>query len=1532
MQKTPFPLHPAQNDICVDQLININSPHYNIGLYIKLKGPLHKGKFIDAVNSSPKVFDAFKMRFDVAGADPHCYFDQEYEKLELAEMDFSDRENAGEEARCWMQNRFSIPFKIQQDSLLFEHVLIKIASDEYWLFFRYHHLIIDGYGFIVWINYIAKKYRSLIDGDNIQFEYPAYSDEILNASKYFNSAEFELDGNYWKEWITQKPQKILQKKNGYETDYGKKSATFHFDLDDQQKKFLEDLQLTAHASLQQLTIAALIIYFGKTSNQSEFVFGTPVHKRGSKRLRNIVGTFTGILPFKCAYQKEDKLSDLLLNITNTQRRDYRHQNYLIGDLSRHLKINSSEEYLCEIFINYQPLNLELFFGDGLQATILRIVNEFERNPLQICWMDYGNKQPMQLQLYSLNEYFSENELKFLAQRIIYILEQFPDNFHRNIECIDVLPFYEQQLISGFNDTEVDYPKDKTVIDLFEQQVKKTPHNIAVVFEEQQLTYQELNERANHLAQYLRGKGVIEETLVPLCIDRSMNLLVGILGILKAGAAYVPIDPDYPLERIQFMLQDTEAFLVIGSQNTKAKFLDVEQEFICLDELRDMIDQLPITNLQRNLQPSHLAYVIYTSGSTGRPKGVLIEHRSVLSLIVNQTKEFGIHADENILQFSNYAFDASVEQTFLALCNGAKLVLVPKELLARTEGLIELMLKEKVTHLHATPSYLLTIRAGKHGALKRVIAGGESCPVHLANAWTPYVQFYNEYGPTETTVTSVEYLCPQAMGQQTTVLIGKPIGNTKVYILNEDQDMVPIGSTGEICIGGAGLARGYLNREELTHEKFIANPFKEGERLYCTGDMGRWLVDGSIEYLGRRDEQVKIRGYRIELGEIETVVLQSGMMNQCVVAAKEDSSGNKRLVGYVVADDSFNTEQLLEYLKSRLPEYMVPLQWMKLDNIQLNHNGKIDRKALPNVEVTNISVYVAPCTDLEEQLVQIWQQLLKVEPIGIHDNFFEVGGHSLLAMQIIAAIRKQRQIELLVKDILDYPTIALLARHLMAGSRELLLPSIKVVEPRPELLPLSFAQERLWFIDQLEGSVHYHIPTVFRWKGTLNKEALESAFRDFISRHEILRTVIKEEDGHSYQSVQEVSKWKLVCVDGSKYREDAEALRACIQQQIHTSFDLSGDYMLRAQLIQLDVQEHVLVIVLHHIASDGWSTSILVRELVELYGAYSQGHAPQLNPLPIQYADYALWQRDYLQGEVLEHKLTYWKEKLTGAETLQLPTDYRRPTVQSTHGTFVNFSIDQTVSNKLKKFSQQQGVTLFMTLLAAYKVLLYRYSGQQDICVGTPIAGRQQQEVEGLIGFFVNTLALRDELRSELSFTELLQQVKQTTLEAYEHQEVPFEKVVDAVVKERDLSRSPLFQVMLVLQNTPEVPHRQLKELVLEEEQVNYDTAKFEMLIDIKETGFGLQGSVNYLTDLFTSETIERLVAHFKALLHSIVQQPQQSIGSLNMLSMQEEAQLLHGFNASEVDYPKENIVSLFEQQVLQTPNNIAVIFEEEQLT
>jgi amino acid adenylation domain-containing protein len=1087
MDQMTLPLHPAQYEIYIDQVLHFEAPHYNIGLYIKLAGSLNKEKFIEAVSSSPVLFDVFKMRFDLEDLDPICYFDDNYNKLEVAEVDFSHLNSPENEAKAWMQNQFNCPFVLRKENPLFEHVLIKIASDHHWFFFRYHHLITDAYGFVVWVNYLSRKYKSLLKEDNFQFDYPSYRVEAIKAWEYRNSDNYELIGNYWKEKIREKPESFLRKNTSFAKERTKKSGNYYLNISKEQRNIIDAVMGGTKSNLHQLTVAALLIYFAKISGHTEIIFGIPVHKRGQGKLRSILGMFSGVLPFQGVYNKDIKLTDLLKEIASSRKADYPYENYLIGDLIRSLKINASENILYDVLINYVPFNFELDFGEEIESTIFWQKSEYENTPLQVSWRDYSNTQPLELALHYSYDYFTPEEIELLAKRIIFILEQFPKALSGNLADIKILPDEECQLMEGFNGATFEFPQDKSIVDLFEEQAERTPDDIAIVFHEEHLSYKEFNERSNQVAHYLRSKGVKEETLVPILISRSVEMMVGIFGILKAGGAYVPIDPEYPIERISFMLQDTSALLVVCSKESRSKLpVAEEKEVIELDSEWCNINQHCKKNIPTSASSRHLAYVIYTSGSTGTPKGVMIEHRSLVASTLSRKLYY--ESLRSVFLASSFSFDSSVAVIFGTLLTGGRLIICEDHLPKDVDFFRELL--RKVDTILCVPSYYrLLLEEGlvENSCLSKVILGGEEVSEQIVSAHytkTNDVLLYNEYGPTECTVwASVAKIKSIASN----VTIGAPIHNTSIYIVGWEGNLMPVGVAGEICISGDGLARGYLNNEELSKQKFVSNPFnkKSVELLYKTGDLGRWLPGGNIEFLGRVDNQIKIRGYRIELGEVESVLERCDQVTQAVVLAAEDKKGEKRLVGYVVPQNNgLDREALNQYLKNMLPSYMIPALWVSLEQLPLTSNGKIDRKSLRDIEVSEVltEFYEAPKNEVQAKLCIIWQEVFNVEKVGIHDNFFTLGGDSLLSIKIVSRGRRLGY-SLQARDLFLYQSIEKLSRAIATQSA---LSPAGEQNLEKEVLPINTTYKSLIPIKTVGDKIPLYIVcggggTVFKFK-------------------------------------------------------------------------------------------------------------------------------------------------------------------------------------------------------------------------------------------------------------------------------------------------------------------------------------------------------------------------------------------------------------------------------------------------------------------
>ena len=953
-----------------------------------------------------------------------------------------------------------------------------------------------------------------------------------------------------------------------------------------------------------------------------------------------------------------------------------------------------------------------------------------------------------------------------------------------------------------------------------------------------------------------------------------------------------------------------------------------------------------------VQPDDLAYIAFTSGSTGIPKGVLGTHRPLSHFLHWHTSVFKLHEQDRFSMLSGLSHDPLLRDVLTPLWLGATLCIPDGELMGSPGWLRQWSIQKRISVVHLTPAMgqLLLTPAGdtpdNHtetaDALRYLFFGGDVLmrrDVLSLNDFAETAQIVNFYGTTETPQAMSYYVAGTAQEARTRVPIGRGIADVQLLVLSAAEELAGIGDVGEIYIRTPYLARGYKDDETLTGERFKTNPITqvEGDRLYRTGDKGRYLLSGDVEYLGRADQQVKLRGYRIELGEIEWALGQHAQINETVVVLRQEPAGEAQLVAYVVGVDEqvISSTELRQFLRARVPDYMVPAWFVQLERLPLTANGKLDRRALPGPELSGAEEsYVAPRTPVEEVLAGIWQELLHVERVGVTDNFFELGGHSLLATQVISRLRSVLAVEVPLRSLFEQPTVAGLAHGVEAvlrGGESVALPPLLPVG-REEPLPLSFAQQRLWFIYQLEPeSATYNVPASLRLTGALDCSALQRTLREVVRRHEVLRTTFVNHGGQPRQQITTEAQVMLPLTDLSALASgalEAEVERLA-RSEAGRPFDLAVGPLLRASLLRLGAEEHVLLFTLHHIISDGWSMGVLIKEVAALYSAYSSDSSDRSpSPLPeltLQYADYAVWQRGWLQGEVLEEQLQYWRTQLADAPpVLQLPTDHARQVRTTQRGAREVCSVPAELTAALKQLSQAEGVTLYMVLLAAFEVLLYRYTETEDLVVGTPIANRTQAETEGLIGFFVNTLVLRTDLSGNPSYRELLPRVREVCLEAYAHQELPFEMLIEALQPERVLGQQALAQVMFMMQNMPRV-QLELPGLAVSWLGQNLEQAKYDLLLTVAE-GEGLQASLSYNAELFEAATIRRLLTHYQQLLEGIVGNCEQRLLALPLLSEAERVQVLEEWNETESAYPQQSIQEVFEAQVALTPEAIALVY------
>ena len=1086
---------------------------------------------------------------------------------------------------------------------------------------------------------------------------------------------------------------------------------------------------------------------------------------------------------------------------------------------------------------------------------------------------------------------------------------------------------------------------------FEAQASQRPDAIALEFEGSTLTYLQLNRRANILAHRLRDMGVGPDRTVVLMFDRGIELIVAVLAVLKAGGAYVPIDPAYPAERVTFMLGDSVAKVALVQQGLETRLGNSRLPTIVLNAggssgVETMgPDADPVVP---DLGPGHLAYVIYTSGSTGRPKGVLNQHAGLINLLPQLVEQFHIDAASKVLQFASPSFDASVLEIAMALCFGATLCLARREAMLPGEPLLATLKKHQITHLTLPPSALSVLPSDAElPTVKTLTVAGEACSPALVRRWAGRHRMINIYGPTETTIYVTAHHCqPDQMGSTP---IGRPVRNVPIYILDEHLRRVEQGHAGEIYVAGPAVARGYLDRDVLTAERFLIDAFGAvaEARMYKTGDLGRYLPDGSTEYLGRLDHQVKLRGFRIELGEIEAKLAECEAVREAVVSVHEDSRGDRRLVAYyttAVASATAphsqlatlpNAESLRSRLAAQLPDFMVPSAFVRLPAMPLTPNGKIDRKALPAPDDQSFirRDYEAPVGEWETTLAQVWTEVLGLPRIGRRDHFFELGGHSLTVVRVASRLQARLGIELDLAELFNKPELSVLAQGLERATRSE-LPHIKAVA-RGQPLALSFAQQRLWFLSQLKGvSRAYHIHKALRLKGNLNPQVLQRTLDRILARHEALRTTFVAMDGEPTQRIGPPgTAFALHHHDVRGRVHAAQDLQDLSEQEIDAAFDLERGPLIRGRLIQLGEAEHVLLLTMHHIVSDGWSMEVLGRELTWLYEAFCQGRGDPAPALPIQYADFAAWQRRWLSGPMMQAQGEYWTRTLKGApELLELPTDRTRPQRQDHAGGQVAFAFDEKLSAGLKALGQRHGATLFMTLLAAWGAVLTRLSGQAEVLIGTPVANRRRTELEGLIGFFVNTLVLRLDSAGGPTVGQWLERVRAQVVSAQQHQDLPFEQVVELMCPVRSASHNPLFQVMLAWEGEvallPTLPGLEVQEL-----RPPQSMAKFDLTLTLREQGGHIEGEMVYATALFDRDTICRHIEYLRCIAEAMLADGPQEIGQLNVLPDGERRRLLMEWNDTRVEFPDQRCVhEMFEAQVQRGPQAVALRYGERQLT
>ncbi len=1481
-EKEYYPASSAQKRLYIQCQFEGAGVSYNMPAAMVIEGRLNSEKV-------EQTFKKLVQRHETLRTSFHMLEGEVVQKVH-SEVDFEMSCTPTGESERQMCEEFVRPFDLSNAPLL-RIGLAKLAEDRHLMMFDMHHIISDA----VSMEILVREFVALYQGRDLPELRVQYKDFSVWQNELFKTDLFESQKQYWLDTFAGQQDSEIPVLN-MPTDYLRPSIQsfrgdrINFGIDDELTAQLKELATQSGSTMYMVLLSAYNVLLYKYTGQEDIVIGSPIAGRRHADLQNIIGMFVNMLALRNAPCSKKTFIDFLSEVRNNTLKAYDNQDYQFEELVEklNLKRDLSRNTLFDVVFSLQNAQSGMGEMEGLRLIPSKLEYNISKVDLTLDCIEQNDGILFSFE-YCI-DLFTQKTIERLASHYVNILRQIAENSDVKLADINMLADAErEQILYDFNATEMEYAKDKTLHELFIEQVEKTPEKIALVFEDEKLTYGELNQKTNHLAQLLREYGVARDEIIGIMVERSIDMVIGILSVLKAGGAYMPIDPDYPVERIRYMLDDSNTKILLTNEDHIQKHFTDRIEYS--GRVINLKDSNAYTGDGHNLEninsPEDLVYVMYTSGSTGKPKGVMIEHRGVVSLSKYYNEMFSLAEGRNIVHMSNVSFDTSVVEIFPPLIYGACIYVIRKELALDRSKFMQFVEENQIHIAQFVPMTLKEILAQseKPESLNNIIVGGDQLEDTLKDEILSLgYQLTNHYGPTEGTVDAIVAKCEESKST-----IGKPISNTKVFILDQDNNLSPVGVPGELCIAGVGLARGYLNRPELTVEKFVANPVVPEEKMYRTGDLACWQSDGNITFLGRIDNQVKIRGYRIELGEIESQLLKHENIEEVVVVDKVDSNGNKYLCAYIVAEDELTVSEMRDHLSKELPDYMIPGHFMQIDNLPLTHNGKVDRNALPEPDGSiNTGVeYVAPTNEIEEKLVEIWQEVLGVEGIGITHNFFEVGGHSLKAMNLLSKIHQELNVEVPLSEVFKSPTIKELTQYI-ATSEENLYASIQSVEEHADYYPASSAQRRLYILCGFKGagtSINYNMPAAMTIEGILDRDKFDDAFKQLIQRHETLRTSFTMVDGEIVQQIHQEVEFEVSYVEA---REDkvSEKINGFVRP-----FDLSKAPLLRVGLVKLAEDQHILLFDMHHIISDGLSTDILVREFVTLY----QG--TKLPELRIQYKDFSVWQNELFKTGVIESQEKYWLDTFTASQdgkipVLKMPTDYPRPAKQSFEGNNITFKLDEELTAKLNTLSKEVGATLYMTLLAVYNVLLSKYTGQEDIVVGSPIAGRPHPDLQGIIGIFVNTLAMRNYPVGNKTFKEFVVEVKENALKVYENQDYQFEQLVYKLDMPQDLSRNPLFDTMFILQNTDAGTELEIEGLKFGFYGFENTIAKFDMTLNAQEVEDRILFVLNYCTKLFKEETMERLGRHFIFILKQILDNPEIKLNEISLLSQEERDQLL----------------------------------------
>ncbi|WP_426094752.1 amino acid adenylation domain-containing protein [Flavobacterium sp. DSR2-3-3] len=1474
-----------QQDVYFEQLMYPGDPVYNIGAKISINGDISYEVLNQAYIALINQHDSYRSIINQSGEQVVIHTIEKHDSF-LEYMDFSFGENVDIEANEFMQQKFQVSIKLNTKELLHKFILIKVSETQHYLFSVYHHIITDGWGTSLMFQRLVKNYNEIAITGGVTSSYPyTYKDFSIDDQIYFSSEDYENDKNYWKDRFKELPEQLLEKiENTAKPNQSKrKEITIKRAVYNQLEQVSKDLGSTTF----HVILGVLYLYFGRKHQNTDFTIGLPVLNRGKSIFKKTVGLFMGVSPLRIQFNIEDDFEHLIKNIRQQLRQDYRHQRFPLGKLIKELGLFQESQRLFNITLSYEKQNYADHFINT-ETKVIPLSHHSERVALAIYIREFDQLEDVKIDFdYNIN-YFNQADIERIAEHFETLLFEVIGNPKKILLDYEYITATEkEQLLDKFNMTQFDYDSEATLLDAFKGQVSQNPNKIALKDQERVFTYQELDLFSDTIAFHLQKK-MNKEKPAPIAVlmNRSANLVATLLGVLKSGSSYIPLDPSFPKDRLEYIIDHSEVQQIISTQDLKQS-VGINKEIIDIESVSNEVIDLN-KNVLKNPLSQSTAYIIYTSGSTGNPKGVAISHKSLLNFLLSIQQEPKIEENDYLFSVTTQSFDISILEFFTPLIAGAGLYIASEELLSDPLAMVGALKELKPTIIQATPSfYQMLFNAGwKGNKLIKILCGGDLLSETLSEKLLETNgELWNMYGPTETTIWSS---CKKITQANEASNIGKPINNTKLYILDKSMQLLPIGSAGTIYIGGDGLAQGYFKNQELTDEKFIQSPFDSNQKIYDTGDLGCWNEKGEIEFLGRNDNQVKIRGYRIELGEIETKLNQISNIKASVVVAQKIKEHEALLLAYVVVENKeFSAAEIISALRQELPEYMIPHAIMEVDKFPLTPNNKIDRKELSLRKIIiakATDLHEMPTTTLQINLHEFYKEVLEIKvEIGITDNFFALGGHSLNAVKLINRISEQLYYRITLKDIFDYPTIQTLSGYLENKEIE----QNEAIEPADESLyyAITPSQYNIWLASQLkEKSISYNMSAVFKIQGQIKKGVLEQVLLELLKKYEIIRTNFIAIEGIPNQKITAAEQTKIT-VDEFSY-EEKERIKS-IQEYINKAFDLENETLLKVALFHQKNGDSYLVFCTHHIIMDGWSLEILVKEFVAQYKQIEQQKSVQDHKLKFQFKDYVAWHQDQ-QKNTAETNLKFWKAYLEGCSWKNsIPFD--ADDYEEKHaGTDYDFVCNSISFSELHEFAQQQKISLHTLLAGTFSLLLHNMYGEEDFCIGTINSGRTHAELHNQLGMFAKTVPLRNRINAENSLSELLKETHQNLLQIDAHQDLP--EVIQNKLR---------FDVLLVLQNPSfsytNIPINEKLHLKIAPLSTSYSRLPF--LINFVVNEGNLSGTISYNSTKYEVATIELIKLKYEKLLREIVENANQSLRAIDIkLAIEKEKTIDIGFN------------------------------------